>query len=231
MAARLTREAFATPAGRQRAWRELVWSDHGFLRAIYDNSHVVEPGRLWRSYQPGPRKLAQWRERGVRTVVNLRGDKPSGFLFLEEEACADLGLAHVPFRVFSREAPSVETLKGARDLFRRIDYPALIHCKSGADRAGLMATLYLFFTGREPLDEAMRHLSWRYGHLRQGETGVLDAALEEFIEHARERGLSLSDVDGFFRWAEEVYDPAATRARFRATRLGRLLTERILRRE
>ena len=231
MRAPITREEFATPAGRRRAWRELVLGDHGFLRSFYDSSHALSPGRMWRTYQPGPARLERWAAKGVRTVVNLRGDKPSGFLFLEEEACARLGLAHVPFRVYSREAPSKEILHGARALFAEIEYPAIMHCKSGADRVGLMSTLYLFFREGVPLDKAMGQLSWRYGHVRQGKTGVIDHALDQYVDYARERGHDLADVDAFFAWVDDVYDPAATKASFRAQWLGSLLTERILRRE
>ena len=85
MTAPITREAFQTTKGRKRAWRELMLGDHGALRLLYDNTHEVAPGKLWRTYQPSPKKLAQWKDRGVKTVVNLRGDKPSGFYFLEEE--------------------------------------------------------------------------------------------------------------------------------------------------
>jgi len=145
MAKARSREEFDGPEGRKRAWRELMIGDHGLVRLFYDNTHEVVPGKLWRSYQPSPAKLARWKERGVKTVVNLRGDKMSGHYFLEEETCEKLGLRLVVFRVFSRDAPSKEAFHGARALFDEIEYPALIHCKSGADRAGLMAALFLFF--------------------------------------------------------------------------------------
>ena len=41
-------------------------------------------------------------------------------------------------------------LTRARELFRTIEYPVLIHCKSGADRAGMMAVLYRHFHLGEP---------------------------------------------------------------------------------
>ncbi len=41
-------------------------------------------------------------------------------------------------------------MRDARALFDRIEYPALFHCKSGADRVGLMAALYLFFKEASP---------------------------------------------------------------------------------
>ncbi len=222
---------YRTPAGRRRAWKELLIDDHGALRTLYDNTHEVAPGRLWRTYQPSPTHLEKWAGRGVRTVINLRGDKPSGFLFLEREACARLGMRLVTFQAFSREAPSAEVIRGAQDLFASIDYPAVIHCKSGADRAGLMATLYLFLHEGRPLDEALQQLSWRYGHVRQGKTGVIDAAFELYMTTAAARGWRLDDRDAFLRWVEEEYDPVAVKRAYLGSWWGNFLTERLLRRE
>lgn len=206
-------------------------ADHGFLRLFYSNTHEVAAGKMWRSYQPSPGELKRWKAKGVRTVVNLRGDKPSGHFFLEEEACKALGLDLVVFRVFSREAPSKEMLKAAKALFERIEYPVLMHCKSGADRVGLMAALYLFFQEGRPLDEALQQLSLRYGHIRHGKTGVIDHVFADYIAHAKKNGADLSSVDAFFRWVDEIYDPAAAKAEFMGSWWGNLLTERILRRE
>lgn len=197
----------------------------------FDNSHEIAPG-VFRSYQPSPAQLEKWARRGVKTVVNLRGSKPSAALFLEEESCARLGLRLENFRVYSREAPSRETLLEAQELFARIEYPALFHCKSGADRVGVMAALYLFFTGKAPLDEALKQLSLRYGHVKHGKTGVIDAAFEQYLRHANEKGVSLSDVDAFMRWADSsAYDPIAIKRDFLGSWWGNLLTERLLRRE
>ncbi len=231
MAGPFAREDFETPEGRKRAFRELMLRDHGFLRTVYDNSHEIAPGKMWRTYQPSPKHLARWAERGVKTVINLRGPKPTGQLFLEEEACEQLGLSLINFRVYSREAPSKEILHGARKLFDEIEYPAIMHCKSGADRAGLMATLFLFFHEGVPLDEALDQLSFKYGHVKAGKTGVIDAAFARYIAYAKERGISLSDVDAFFHWVDNDYDPAEVKAAFHSKGWGDLLTEVILRRE
>lgn len=222
---------YRTPAGRRRAWRELMLVDHGALRKLYDNSHTVVAGKLWRSYQPSPADLKRWQARGAKTIINLRGDKPSGFLFLEEEACARLGIELRTFRVFSRDAPSKEALYGARDLFNEIAYPALIHCKSGADRAGLMSALFLFLHEGRPLDEALGQLSWRFGHVRQGKTGVIDYAFEQYIDYARSNAIALDDRDAFFNWIDTQYDPVAIKKAFKPAPWGTFLTDVVLRRE
>lgn len=205
--------------------------DHGFLRTVYDNTHEIAPGKMWRTYQPSPAHLERWAAKGVRTVINLRGDNPSGFLFLEEESCQRLGLTLVNFRVYSREAPSKEILKGARKLFEEIEYPAIMHCKSGADRAGLMSVLYLFFHEGVALDAALEQLSFKYGHVKAGKTGVIDAAFERYIAHAKANDISLASVGAFFDWIEADYDPAEVKDAFRSKGWGDILTEVVLRRE
>ncbi len=205
--------------------------DHGVLRKFYDNTHEIAPGKMWRTYQPSPEKLSQWKQRGVKTVINLRGDNPSGFLFLEEDTCSTLGLTLVNFRVYSREAPSKDILHGARKLFDDVEYPAVMHCKSGADRAGMMAVLYLFFHEGRPLDQALEQLSFKYGHIKQGKTGVIDYAFAKYLDYAGANGKSLSSVGDFFDWVDDGYDHAAMKQAFRGTGWGNFLTERVLRRE
>ena len=67
--------------------------------------------------------------------------------------------------------------------------------------------------------------------MRQGKTGVIDHVFETYCAYAKEKGASLSDVSAFFRWVDEIYDPAAAKAAFMGTWWGNLLTEKILRRE
>jgi len=231
MANPITREDFQTPEGRRRAWRALMLADHGVVRKVIDNTHELSPGKMWRSAQPSPADIERWADKGVKTVLNLRGDKPSGYLFLEEEACARRGLTHIPFRVYSREAPSPEIIKGARKLFAEIEYPAVMHCKSGADRTGVMATLYMFFVEGLALDDAMGQLSFKYGHVKQGKTGVIDAAFELYLAHARAREIPLTSIDDFLAWVDTAYDHVAVKQAFRSKGWGDLLTEVILRRE
>lgn len=224
-------DEFAGAAGRKRAWRALMLSDHGLLRKFYDNSHEVAPGKLWRSYQPSPADLKKWKERGIKTIINLRGDKPSGFLFLEREACEVLGLNLITFRTWSREAPSKAFLHEARALFEKIEYPALIHCKSGADRAGLVAVLYLFLHEGWPLDEALDQLSFKYGHVKHGKTGVIDAAFNEYLAHAINHDIALTDINAFFEWVDTEYNPVQIKQEFQGSLWGRFLSDVILRRE
>jgi len=195
---------------RRQAWASLLLADHGLLRLAYRNRHQVTPG-LWRSAQPTPADIAWARRAGIRTVVSLRGDGFGGDL-LEREACAREGLHFERIVMWSRAAPPKESLRAAIARFPALERPVLLHCKSGADRAGLAAALYLIVVEAAPARVARRQLSLRYGHVRQGRTGILDAFIDAYETTGEAHGLSLAD------WAERVYDPAALTASFRSKR-------------
>jgi protein tyrosine/serine phosphatase len=213
-----------TPWQRFLAHLELMLVDHGFIRAVYGNSHRVGPG-LYRSAQPSPRRVAAWARRGIRTVVNLRGARDSGTYLLEKEACERHGIRLVDFPVSSKGPPAREKLLAAEALFRDIEYPALLHCKSGADRAGLMSALYLAVHEGHPVEQARRQLGLRYGHLPVGRTGILDRFFERYAKDSASQPLD------FRTWVVQVYDPEALAREYRSSRLGNLLVDRLLRRE
>ena len=128
--------------------------------------------------------------------------------------------------VSSREAPTREQVEGAKALFESIEYPALMHCKSGADRAGMMAVLYAHFRLGKPIREALSELSFRHLHVRAGKTGVIDHAFEQYLAEGEPAGMSYLD------WVRRPeYDPKAVKAQFHAGWWGSLLTEKLLRRE
>ncbi|MEO1568652.1 MAG: tyrosine-protein phosphatase, partial [Pseudomonadota bacterium] len=83
-------------------------------------------------------------------------------------------------RVFSRDTPTRETIFEAGELFERIRYPALMHCKSGADRAGIMSVLYMLLRQGADIETAMEQLSLKYLHVEAGKTGVLDAVFKAY---------------------------------------------------
>lgn len=205
---------------------DMLLVDHGFIRAVYMNLHpVTETGQMWRSAQPSPRAIKKLAKRGIKTIINLRGARDCGSYHLEEEACREYGIKLVNFPVSSRDTPKVEWLTGARDMFQEIEYPALLHCKSGADRAGLMATLYAFVQEGRPLDEAIGQLSLRYGHIKQAKTGLIDWFFEGYKKRNAENSID------FFEWVETEYDRAAMKAEFMAKGWASLLVDSILQRE
>ena len=115
---------------------------------------------------------------------------------------------------------------GAKQLFDELEYPAMMHCKSGADLAGVMSVLYMHFRQKKPISEAIRQLDLKFGHMRAGLTGVLDYCFEKYIREVEPLGISFED------WVKSPdYDPAQIKRDFRAQWWGTLLSEKLLRRE
>jgi protein tyrosine/serine phosphatase len=213
-----------TPSGRRRAEADLMWADHGFLRTAFQNFHWVSP-EMARANQPSPRQIARYAEAGFKTIINLRGASPTGYYALEREACVAHGLTLVDAPLGSREAPSRERVLRAKEIFETIAYPALMHCKSGADRAGLMAALYAHFRLGRPIAEAAEQLSLKYLHVRQGKTGVLGFFFATYRQETKASGKPFLD------WVKEDYDSARVQAAFMSQWWANALVDNILRRE
>ena len=96
-----------------------------------------------------------------------------GSYLLEREACRAAGIELVDFKLSSRKLPTRQEILALDDIFGRLPRPFLMHCKSGADRAGFAAALYLMLQKDLSPEQASEQLSWRYLHLRSAATGAL----------------------------------------------------------
>lgn len=193
--------------------------DHGFLRVFYSNLHRL-PGGLYRSNQPSPEKLEiLYRRYGLKTVVNLRGGDFSNPVWqLENERCQQLGLRMIDLRLFSRSFPYIEDVREIKRVVETLELPALVHCKSGADRAGLFCVFYQHFRLGQPVTTAMRELGLKYGHFKWAQTGTLDHFFLQYLKHKKER-----KSQSLIGWVESDYD----RAYLKSTRPERGVLERI----
>ena len=218
------RGALTDPGGRTAAWRDSLFADHAVFRTVWDNFAEVIPGKLYRSNHPTPARLARLATRyRLRTLINLRGHRQCGSDALSRDAAARLGLVHVDMAFESRGAPHRDRILRFADIYGRLATPALMHCKSGADRAGLASGLAILFEGGTAA-EALRQLSWRFGHVNRSRTGVLDAFFVRYRAEAEGR-------TPFLQWVEREYDETALRRDFVAGGLASFLNDRVLARE
>jgi protein tyrosine phosphatase (PTP) superfamily phosphohydrolase (DUF442 family) len=198
--------------------------DHAVFRVVWDNFAAVIPGRLYRTNHPTPGRLAALKRRyGLRTLVNLRGHRQCGSDALSREAAERLGLIHIDMAFESRGAPHRDRILRFADIYANLQTPALMHCKSGADRAGLASGLAILFEGGTA-EQALAQLSWRFGHFSRSRTGVLDAFFRLYQREAEGRV-------GFLDWVRSGYDEAGLRRDFRASGFSSFVTDRVLRRE
>jgi protein tyrosine/serine phosphatase len=213
-----------TKAGRRNAWVDALFVDHAIFRLVWTNFAAVEPGILYRSNHPTPGKLAAFTRRvGLRSLINLRGQAKNGSDALSRETAARLGLEFYDMALESRGAPQKDRILRLAGIYRDMRGPALIHCKSGADRAGLAAGLYVAIHGGSSA-AALRQLSLRFGHIKQSKTGILDAF---FHTYAREG----EGKKPFLDWVREDYDEARLRAEYKSGKLAGFVNDVVLRRE
>ena len=214
----------STRQGRRNAWLDALFVDHAFLRIFWTNFHAVVPGVLYRSNHPTPGNLRQFtRKVGLKSLINLRGQAKNGSDALSRDTAKTLGLDFYDMAFESRGAPHKERILRLAEICAQMRAPALMHCKSGADRAGLAAGLFILIQGGN-VAEALKQLSWRFGHIKQSKTGILDA----FFELYRRTGEGRKP---FLEWVREDYDEAALRAAFKAGKVAEFINARVLGRE
>lgn len=210
--------------GRALAWADSLFVDHAILRLLWSNFATVLAGRLYRSNHPTPRRLGRLvRRHGIRSLINLRGACGNGSDALSRAEAARLGLLFIDAPLSSGRAPQRDEVLTLAAALRRSAEPILVHCKSGADRAGFAAALFLLLEGRSAA-EALRQLSLRHGHWHRSRAGVLDAFLLRYAREAEGR-------KPFLDWLRQDYDAATLGAEFRSGHFADFLTHRVLRRE
>ncbi|WP_025827111.1 tyrosine-protein phosphatase [Acetobacter okinawensis] len=213
-----------TQTGRARAWTDSLFVDHAVLRLVWTNFHAVIPGKVYRCNHPTPARLRRAvRKLGLRTLVNLRGHRQCGSDALSRNAAARIGLTHLDMAFESRGAPHKDRILRFAKMYGSLQFPMLMHCKSGADRAGLASALVIMFEGGSA-EQALGELSWRFGHFRGSRTGILDAFFLRYQAQAEGR-------IPFMEWVCNEYDEEALKQDFVAGRIAAFLTDQVLRRE
>ncbi len=203
---------------------DMLFFDHGIFRVIYFNKHRIADG-VYRSSQPAPHQIRRLAKKGIKTIINLRGPRECGSYRLEEHHCARNGIKLINFVMYSRAAPSPDMIREAEELFKNVEYPILMHCKSGADRAGLASVLHMFLHQNTPIEVAQKQLSLKYGHIRQADTGVLDYFFDLYVEAKQKNNIS------FYDWLDKEYQPKKVKADFQTNGFMNTLVNKILRRE
>jgi len=194
---------------RARRWSAFHYHffDHAFLRSFWTNFFEIAPG-VYRSNQPTHTRFAKYSEMGIKTVVNLRGaDKHAHYLF-EEETCKALGLTLLNAKLWARNAASRHRIEHVIDTLRIAQKPFVFHCKSGADRAGFVAAMYLMIFEDQPVEVARKQLSLKYLHLDFTATGVQDYILDVYAARTARTPI------GFEAWIRTEYNATAIQEGF-----------------
>jgi len=181
--------------------------------------------QLWGSAQPSPGAIGGLALDGFRTVINLRGEHGTGYYRLEKEACEKNGIAFHSVQMRSRDIQRSKMVRKYHEILEVVEFPVLIHCKSGADRAGIAAAIYLLDHEGKDVEEAQKQLSLKYGHVRSASTGILDYFLERYAQIKAETGMSVLE------WLESGYNFRGLKSEFKSQTMSNFLVDWILRRE
>ncbi len=164
-----------------------------YIGVFGGNVRAVVPGRVYRSGQLTGSAYtaitARWvgndldsvlKSHKIKTVITLRGGSEKDAWYREEtKICAKDGVDYYNIGLSAVRPPPPEQMRRVLYAFDHATYPVLYHCSAGADRSGLIGTLYLNIYEKVPLDEAQqRQLTWRYGHLSFTRTRAMDNFLD-----------------------------------------------------
>jgi protein tyrosine/serine phosphatase len=201
----------STPKARRQAWWHFQLMDHAFLRVWWTNFYPVSEG-VYRSNHPSPARLQRYKSLGIKSVLNLRGNDGLAPWLLEEETCQKLGLNLHVVKIYARKAASREELIDLINIMRTIEKPFVLHCKSGADRAGLASAMYRIIFDGASVTEARKEFSFKYLHLKTTATGIVDHVLDLYEADHNATGITLED------WIHTKYDGDTLQASFEAKR-------------
>ncbi len=156
---------------------------------IYEgNFHAVGDGSLYRSAQlSGSELTSAIQEYGIKSVLNLRGAH-RGERWYDDEVAASTanGAAHYDYPLSAKRVVTTRQIGEILDLIRQAPKPLLIHCKSGADRSGLVAALYRYAVEGAGAADADRELSLIYGHFPYltSRSGAMDDSFWAYVAAA-----------------------------------------------
>lgn len=199
----------STRSGRFWAHIHFHLMDHAFLRVLWNNFHQVSD-EVYRANQPSPSHLRSYTDKGIKAVLNLRGFTQQSYALFEEDSCKNLGLDLISVPLSGSSAPQPEKLLEIIDLMDKIPKPFVLHCKSGADRAGLVSAMYLIVQKKLSVTEAKKQLSLKYLHLDFTKTGILDYIFDVFSQR-----LKIENID-FLDWIKQEYNADILNSSFKS---------------
>ena len=189
----------------------------GFVwwRVAIHNEGTVVPGTLYRSAQLDRKALQEEiAAHHIRTVINLRGRNTDHPWYLDEVAlCRELGVNHVDISWSAEHLPPPPEMEKLLRTYRDAPRPILIHCRSGSDRTGLAAGVFLIDQEHVPWQDARKTLNLEYGHVSAYPYFDMDAFIQLYGQSGDP---SLPD------WTEKDY-PAVYAARSQETKREKMM--------
>jgi protein tyrosine/serine phosphatase len=163
----------------------IITTGYVWYRVATRNFHTVVPGTVYRA---GQMTEGQWaasiQQHAIKSLLNLRGEhRGAGWYQGEIRTAAQFGVTHYDVKISAIREVDTGTLETILAILRQASKPLLIHCRSGADRSGLIAALYLFAIEGQRAEHAVQQLSLFYGHFPYlwSQSGAMDRSFWRYV--------------------------------------------------
>ena len=202
-----------------REFFKIVTEEHNFINLFWTNFHKVDEG-VYRSAQLTPWKLKKLiKKYNIKTIINLRGNNKNYLYKKEKEICEKMRVKYIPFQISSRNLPKDYEIKELIEIFKNEKKPILFHCKAGADRTGMVATMYHIINGKSKKEAIKKELKLRYGYLSLSKAGRIKKMFELYDEN-----------ECFFSWFKKNQN-FLEKVTFKANPFVDFIFEKLLKRE
>jgi protein tyrosine phosphatase (PTP) superfamily phosphohydrolase (DUF442 family) len=138
-------------AGEPVTNRPASWAQPVVLEGV-PNFHHVSP-ELYRSAQPTAEGMRNLKQKGIKTVVNLRSFNSDR----DELGKTGLRYEHITMKAWHPERK--EIVRFLQIVTDPNQTPVLVHCQHGADRTGTMSALYRIAVQGWTKEEAIREMT------------------------------------------------------------------------
>ena len=202
------------------------FTKHSFISLFTLNFHKVDDN-FYRSAQPTDKQLEEIiKKYNIKTVLNVRGEEHKNILDSQRKICNKLGAELKTIRLNSRGVPKKNDINKLYEILTTSKYPMLVHCKSGSDRTGLVATLYCHWIKKKPIEKIKQLKTFPYLHLKYSKTGLIDRYFEEYLKFKKD-----NPEITLLEWTNNYMDKEKIEKEFKESRIFKILVDKILRRE
>jgi protein tyrosine phosphatase (PTP) superfamily phosphohydrolase (DUF442 family) len=172
------------------------------------NQGTVIAGRVYRSAQLSGTGLSRAiRDRGIRTVINLRGANPDQAWYRQERAATlAAGATQVDVPLASDHWLSREQARTLVELIDTCEPPLLVHCEWGAERTGLFSAFVALLRPGGSTDEALAQFHAWYLFLPVRDGLRMRGHVLAYRRWLAERGRAHSP-EVFRHWIRSEYRP------------------------
>jgi protein tyrosine phosphatase (PTP) superfamily phosphohydrolase (DUF442 family) len=149
------------------------------------------------------------RDRGIRTVLNLRGSNPEEPWYREERSVTlGAGATQVDVAMATDQWMSRVQVAAVVELLDSAERPLLVHCQWGAERTGLVSAFAELLRPGGTLESARDQFSAYYLFVPTADGRVMTGHLERYAAWLKAQGAEHSP-DRFRKWVRFDYRPGS----------------------